>query len=143
MSVVVKNTVSPQITEEEKALLTQIKNERRYPVCRFELRSSKEEDLVSTALDAVHLTDEHETMESVKARATLLKSLEQKELIVLCYNLKTFVKGDYQLYHHSDIYHQLEELVKEGGKREGYLFDYSFVKKGLAVLTIKGKYAVR
>ena len=143
MSVLVRNTVSPKITEQEKAVLEQIKQTRRYPVCRFELRSSKEEDLVSTALDAVHLTDEHETMESVKARAALLKSLEEKGLIVINYSLKTFIKGDYLRYHHSDIYHELEQLVQEGGKREGYLFDYSFVKKGQAVLTPKGEYAVR
>lgn len=143
MSVVVKNTVSPQITEEEKALLTQIKAERRYPVCRFELRCSKEDDLVSTALDAVHLTEQHESMDSVKARAALLKSLEEKGLLVLYYDLHTFVKGDYQLYHASDIYHKLEELVEEGKNREGYLFDYSFIKKGRAVLTVKGNYAAR
>ncbi len=142
MSVLVRNTVSPKITEQEKKILEQIKQTRRYPVCRFELRSSKEEDLVSTALDSVHLTDEHESMESVKARAALLKSLEEKGLIVINYSLKTFIKGDYLCYHHSDIYHELEQLVQEGGKREGYLFDYSFVKKGQAVLTVKGEYAV-
>ena len=59
------------------------------------------------------------------------------------YHLKTFVKGDYQLYHHSDIFCQLQQLAEEGSKREGYLFDYAFVKKGVAVLTIKGKYALR
>lgn len=142
MSVLVRNTVSPKITEQEKKILEQIKQTRRYPVCRFELRSSKEEDLVSTALNSVHLTDEHESMESVKARAALLKSLEEKGLIVINYSLKTFIKGDYLCYHHSDIYHELEQLVQEGGKREGYLFDYSFVKKGQAVLTVKGEYAV-
>lgn len=142
MSVLVRNTVSPKITEQEKKILEQIKQTRRYPVCRFELRSSKEEDLVSTALDSVHLTDEHESMESVKTRAALLKSLEEKGLIVINYSLKTFIKGDYLCYHHSDIYHELEQLVQEGGKREGYLFDYSFVKKGQAVLTVKGEYAV-
>ena len=37
----------------------------------------------------------------------------------------------------------LEQLVAEGSQREGYLFDYAFVKKGMAVLTCKGKYAIR
>ena len=98
MSVHINHTVSPTITEEEKEVLQQIHAAVRYPVCRFELRSSREEELRSTALDAVHLTDEKESMESVKHRAELLKSLEEKGLIVLFYHLKTFVKGDYQRY---------------------------------------------
>ena len=40
-------------------------------------------------------------------------------------------------------FHLLEQLVAEGSQREGYLFDYAFVKKGMAVLTCKGKYAIR
>ncbi|MEE1393443.1 MAG: hypothetical protein U0K65_04720 [Negativibacillus sp.] len=143
MSVVIRNTVSPTVTTEEQELLQQIHAARRYPVCRFELRCTWEEDLISTALDAVHLTDANESMESVKSRAALLKSLEKKGLLVLFYDLKTFVKSDYQLYHDSAIFHQLEQLAEEGGKREGYLFDYAFVKKGMAILTIKGKYALR
>lgn len=143
MSVIIRNTVSPVITKEERELLQQIQAAPRYPVCRFELRSSREEDLISTALDAVHLTDVDESMESVKARAALLKSLEEKGLLVLFYDLKTFVKSDYQPYHNSAIFHQLHQLAQEGGKREGYLFDYAFVKKGMAVLTVRGKYAVR
>ena len=95
MSVHINHTVSPTITEEEKEVLQQIHAAVRYPVCRFELRSSREEELRSTALDAVHLTDEKEGMESVKHRAELLKSLEEKGLIVLFYHLKTFAKGDY------------------------------------------------
>lgn len=143
MSVCIRHTVSPQVTKEEMEILQEIKAVRRYPVCRFELRSSQEDELVSTALDTVHLTDENETMESVKARGELLRSLEEKGLIMLVYQLKTFVKSDYQPYHNSAIYHQLQQLVQEGGKREDYLFDYAFVKKGMAVLTVKGKYAVR
>ena len=104
MSVVIRNTVSPTVTTEEQELLQQIHAARRYPVCRFELRCSWEEDLISTALDAVHLTDANESMESVKSRAALLKSLEEKGLLVLFYDLKTFVKSDYQLYHDSAIF---------------------------------------
>ena len=89
MSVVIRNTVSPTVTTEEQELLQQIHAARRYPVCRFELRCSWEEDLISTALDAVHLTDANESMESVKSRAALLKSLEEKGLLVLFYDLKT------------------------------------------------------
>lgn len=43
MSVHINHTVSPTITEEEKEVLQQIHAAVRYPVCRFELRSSREE----------------------------------------------------------------------------------------------------
>lgn len=142
MSVHICHTVSPQLSAEESELLHQIGRCRRYPVCRFELRSYREEELVSTALDAVHLQNEQETMESIKARAALLLSLEEKGLIVLYYGLKTFVKSDYQCYHNSAVFAELCELAQEGAKREGYLFDHAFVKKGIAVLTIRGKYAL-
>ena len=143
MSVCIHHTSSPVISQEEKQLLKEISGANRYPVCRFELRSSREEELISTALDAVHLERQDEEMEPVKARAQLLKSLEEKGLLVLYYDLKSYVKKDYQPYHDSDLFHLLEQLVAEGSQREGYLFDYAFVKKGMAVLTCKGKYAIR
>ncbi|MFR3552482.1 MAG: hypothetical protein ACLTWW_08760 [Negativibacillus sp.] len=70
------------------------------------------------------------------------KSLEEKACWCY-YDLKSYVKKDYQPYHDSDLFHLLEQLVAEGSQREGYLFDYAFVKKGMAVLTCKGKYAIR
>ena len=73
---------------------------------------------------------------------SLLLSLEEKGLIVLYYGLKTFVKSDYQLYHDSVVFAELCGLAQEGAKREGYLFDHAFVKKGIAVLTVRGKYAL-
>ena len=82
MSVSIRHTVSPTMTEEEQKLLRSIGAVRRYPVCRFELRSSKDRELCSVALDAVH-------------------------------------------------------------KREDYLFDRAFLKKGQAVLTVKGRYALQ
>ena len=135
MSVCIHHTSSPVISQEEKQLLKEIAGANRYPVCRFEL--------ISTALDAVHLERQDEEMEPVKARARLLKSLEEKGLLVLYYDLKSYVKKDYQPYHDSDLFHLLEQLVAEGSQREGYLFDYAFVKRGMAVLTCKGKYAIR
>ena len=142
MSVHICHTVSPELTAEEAALLREIGQSRRYPVCRFELRCTREAELVSTALNAVHLQSAQDTMYSIKARAALLLKLEEKGLIVLYYGLKTFVKSDYQMYHDSDVFAQLCQLAQEGAKREGYLFDYACVKKGIAVLTVRGKYAL-
>lgn len=91
----------------------------------------------------MHLQDAGEQIEPVKERGTLLKSLEQKGLIVLYYGLTAYVKSDYQLFHNSALFHQLQELAAEGGKREDYLFDRAFLKKGQAVLTVKGRYALQ
>ena len=91
MSVSIRHTVSPTMTEEEQKLLRSIGAVRRYPVCRFELRSSKDRELCSVALDAVHLQDASEQIEPVKERGARLKSLEQKGLIVLYYGLSSYV----------------------------------------------------
>ena len=114
MSVSIRHTVSPTMTEEEQKLLRSIGAVRRYPVCRFELRSSKDRELCSVALDAVHLQDAGEEIGPVKERATLLKSLEQKGMIVLYYGLTTYVKSDYQIFHDSAVFHQLQEPVLLG-----------------------------
>lgn len=142
MSVCIHHTSSPVISQEEKQLLKEISGANRYPVCRFELRSSREDELISTALDAVIWNGRMRNGAGEGTRQ-LLKSLEEKGLLVLYYNLKSYVKKDYQPYHDSDLFHLLEQLVAEGSQREGYLFDYAFVKKGMAVLTCKGKYAIR
>ena len=84
-----------------------------------------------------------EQIEPVKERGARLKSLEQKGLIVLYYGLSSYVKSDYQIFHDSAVFHQLQELAAEGGKREDYLFDRAFLKKGQAVLTVKGRYALQ
>ena len=130
MSVSIRHTVSPTMTEQEQKLLRSIGAVRRYPVCRFELRSSKDRDA-------------SEQIEPVKERGARLKSLEQKGLIVLYYGLSSYVKSDYQIFHDSAVFHQLQELAAEGGKREDYLFDRAFLKKGQAVLTVKGRYALQ
>ena len=75
----------------------------------------REDELISTALDAVHLERQDEEMEPVKARAQLLKSLEEKGLLVLYYDLKSYVKKDYQPYHDSDLFHLLRAA---GGRRQ-------------------------
>ena len=64
-------------------------------------------------------------------------------MIVLYYGLSFYVKSDYQIFHDSAVFHQLQELAAEGGKREDYLFDRAFLKKGQAVLTVKGRYALQ
>ena len=71
MSVSIRHTVSPTMTEEEQKLLRSIGAVRRYPVCRFELRSSKDRELCSVALDAVHLQERAITRFSTTAPCSI------------------------------------------------------------------------
>lgn len=141
MSVFINCTKSPQIPPEEKALLQQIKESLRYPISRFELRSTNDSALISTALNYVSFKDKHATMDEVKARANLLIGLEEKGLIEVSFSMLTYVKSDYLVYYNSDLFALLNETVEEGRGQEGFLFDTTFLKVGIAKLTLKGKYA--
>ena len=128
-----------EITAAEKALLREIGEGRRYPVVCFELRSSREPSLRSVALREVHMETGRETMEEVKARAALLKNLEQKGCLRLRYGLFVTVAADYAPYPASSLVAMLQELVGEGKEREGFLFDTAVINRGMAELTKAGR----
>lgn len=142
MMVNINYSKSPAISPEEKQLLQAIRANRRYPVCRFELKNSKESSLLSIALDAVHLESKEDSMTQVKARGLVLKSLAEKELIFLNYSLVSYVKSDFEPYHDSQIFALLKETVNQAKEKEGYIFDTAFIEKGIAALTLRGRYAV-
>ena len=52
-----------QVSAEEKELLKRIGQAPRFPIVRFELRSSRERSLISTALNHVYLERETDSME--------------------------------------------------------------------------------
>ena len=126
------------LTENERLLLDEIYREKRYPVVRLELRSTKDKALVSTALPDVHLKTARDTMDEVKARAACLRELEQKGYIRIEYSLFVTVSADYALYYESDIFGLLTALTKEGKNRRDFLFDTPYIKRGRAVITCKG-----
>lgn len=142
MGACVKATHSPRVSPEEKALLQEIRASRRFPVANFELRSSKDPSVFSGALQNVHLYSIDDTMEEVVRRGELLERLARKGLVFLNYELRAYVQSDYAPYRESDLFRELEASMKEA-KDEGFYFDYAFLKKGLAVLTPRGKYAAR
>lgn len=141
MSVNIRCTTSPEITAEERELLLAIKNSRRYAVANFELRSSKNDEIYTGAMENVHLLSADEGMEPVVERGELLEQLQEKGLIVLCYDLRVYVKSDYVIFKESALYHQLEEAVQEA-KEQDFTFDIAHITKGLAALTVKGRYAL-
>lgn len=130
-------------TEEEQVLLRQIVESPRFPIARFELRSSRDRALISTALNHVYLQTEQDTMEQVKKRGTILQSLYDKNFINLDYRIFITVKSDYERYEKSDIFALLSRLVEQGKQQPDYLFDIAYIKRGRAVITDLGRQAIK
>ncbi|GEM_PF-627626 len=127
------------LTEDEKKILTEIRNEKRYPIVRLEVHSSEEEELVNTALNYVRITDPDDSMELVKARGAALKSLMEQGLVFIDYTVQIWVSGDYDVYYKSKIYELLCHTVMESAKRPGTLFNLPYMRKGYADLTLRGE----
>ena len=66
------------LTQTEKEILSAVSHARRFPIVRFELRSSQEPDLRSIALNHVYITRPDDSMELVKERSAALESLRKK-----------------------------------------------------------------
>lgn len=141
MSVTIKCSKSPELTQEELALLKEIKESCRYAVANFELRSSGNDEIYTGAMENVHLLDKDEEMAPVVERGELLETLKEKGLIKLDYELGVYVKSDYIIFKESKLWRELEEAVAEA-KEQGFTFDLLHMTKGCAELTVKGKYAL-
>ena len=141
MSVTIKCSKSPELTQEELALLKEIKESCRYAVANFELRSSGNDEIYTGAMENVHLLDKDEEMAPVVERGELLETLKEKGLIKLDYGLGVYVKSDYIIFKESKLWRELEEAVAEA-KEQGFTFDLLHMTKGCAELTVKGKYAL-
>lgn len=123
----------------EKEMLLKIKNSKRFPVVRFELRSTKDRSLLSIALNHVWLTDINDSMETVKANAAVLQKLQDNALIHIRYSVPAFVKSDYTVYYESKIYELLRQTVEDGKQKPHFIFDTPFIKRGIVSLTERGQ----
>ena len=131
------------ISKEEKQALQIIQNSKRFPIVRFELHSTKEKELVSTALNYVRITDAQDSMETVKARAAVLQSLQEKKLIKINYSMKAWVASDYKIYYASKLYEMLCHMVMEGQNNPKFLYDMPYMKRGMVTLTKAGSAAAQ
>lgn len=120
------------LTMKEYDLLLQIRH-RPLPVVRFELHSSAEPELVSTALNHVYMTSPEDSMEQVKETADLLTHLQELGLIEVIYHPFATAPAAYTIYEQSALFGQLKGMVEEGKDRPGFLFDTPAVCRGLAV----------
>lgn len=127
------------LSPEERALLESIAAAKRYPVVRFELWSSRDRELRSTALNNVRLEAADEPMETVKARGDKLARLAEAGLIRLDFGPAVTAASDYAVYGRSAVYALLCGMVEEGKGRPGFLFDTPHIRRGRAVLTAKGR----
>ncbi len=130
-----------KLSTDQKNLIASIKNCKRYTVTRFELHSSTQPDLISTALNFVHLDDIHETMETVKQRGDLIRNMSESGLIRVCFHLPVSARSDFQVYLDSDLFQQLCELVEEGKQKPDFLFDTPAIQRGVLTVTEKGRQA--
>lgn len=142
MSVRIKCTESPVLSPEELALLKEIAASSRYAVANFELRSSGNDEIYTGAMEHVHLLAPDEEMTPVVERGEVLQNLEDKGLISLNYDLCAYVKKDYVIFKESKLWKELEDAVAEA-KEQHFTFDLLHMEKGLAELTVKGRYALQ
>lgn len=127
------------ITQEEKKILLEMKQAKRYPIVRLELHNSEDTELVSVALNYVRITDAQDSMETVKERGAALQSLMEKGLVFIDYTVRVWVSGDYDVYYKSKIYELLCHTVMESAKRPEAIFNLPYMRKGYANLTAKGE----
>ena len=135
--------IAGSLTELEKELLLDVRDCNRFPIGRFELHSSKEDSLVSTALNHVVIESLDDPMEQVKTIGAALASLEEKGLIQLDYDLKIRVVSDYDAIANSDVFAQFCQMVEDAQQRPGFLFDRAELCKGMAKITVKGERVAR
>lgn len=134
-----RNIMHFELTEEEKNILIDMRNQKRFPIVRLELHNSEEKDLVSIALNYVRITDPEDSMELVKARGDALKSLMERGLVFIDYTVRVWVSGDYDVYYKSKIYELLCHTVMESAKKPDSLFNLPYMRKGYAQLTARGR----
>lgn len=131
--------IADSLTELEKELLLAVRDCNRFPVGRFELHSTKEESLVSTALDNVVIESPDDSMEQVKTIGAALASLEEKGLIFLDYDLKVRVISDYEAIANSDLFAQFCQLAEDAQLHPEFIFNRAELRKGMAKITVKGE----
>ena len=126
------------LTRREKQTLVELSQAARYPIVRFELHSSEEEELLSVALDAVRITETDDSMEFVKERGAALRHLADLGLVVLDYDVSVWGQGDYDVYYRSNLYELFCHTAMEAAQKPGFLFNLAVLRKGRARLTRTG-----
>ena len=135
---VTERALSIEVNGNELAILKTIEAVGCLPVARFVGTNSAEEEVFIDFLSPVYLYDEHDTMEDVKAIGTVLKGLEEKDLLSLDYDMP--INGfDYSMYTESDLYAYFVDTIAEAKDREGFLCDTAQIELGSMAVTDLGQ----
>lgn len=118
------------LTKTEKEMLEAVRNAKRFPLVRFELRSSEEPELRSIALNHVYITRPEDSIELVKQRSAALEGLRKKGLVKISYSLPAYVQSDYRIYYQSSLYELLCHTVMEASGKPDFLFDLPAMRFG-------------
>lgn len=135
--------IADSLTELERELLLAVRDCNRFPIGRFELHSTKDDSLVSTALDHVVIESPDDSMEQVKIIGAALASLEEKGLVLLDYDLKVRVVSDYDAIANSDLFARFCQMAEDAQLHPEFLFDRAELAKGMARITLKGERVAR
>lgn len=128
----------PDLSLEEKQIIGRLQQYHYLPICQFIMAKQNEGDVRFIALAPVYLENGQEDMATVKTLGAALKTLEEKKIITLDYDMP--LKGfDYGLYGTSRVYKELKQAVKEGSQRPGFLCDTTEMEQGSIALTPYGE----
>lgn len=111
------------------------------PIVRFELTSSRNEEILSVALDRVLIDRVDDTMERVKQRAEALTLLEQNGYLLVSYGAVMEQEDAYDISRESALYEYFQGVVAEARSRADFAFDTGRMQRGVVLLTEKGKQA--
>lgn len=126
---------------DEAKVLLELAQYQNLPVCRYLISSSKNEDVIFSALSRVYLSGCEESLDEVKYKGKVLAVLESKGLIEIDYEMP--LQGyDYDAYKNSAVFQYLKETIHEGMHRGGFLCDRAGIDYGSMVLTSLGEMAV-
>ena len=128
------------IGEHELAILKELPEYNFLPISRFVMCSSRTEEVRFIALAPVYIFDQTDSMETVKAFVERLKTMQEKKLISLDYDV--ILQGyDYEQHRKSDLFRYFERTVQEGAGQEGFLCDIAELECGSAAMTPFGRAA--
>lgn len=130
-----------ELNKEELTFLLELSQVAYLPLAQFVMTNSENDAIGFIALPAVHLKTADDSLEVVKERSKTLRSLEQKRLISLDYELP--LEGyDYKEYLNSAVYAYFEETVNQGKEQPDFICDTAEIDLGSMALTALGIRAV-
>ena len=121
-------------TNEESFFLKMLSEIPFLPVAQFLLTCSHSRHVWSIALSPVFLTDGFDSIETIRKTSITLKSLEQRGIITLDYDLP-MSNYNYSLFNESKAFKYFQEVVAEGRERPDFIFDTPAIKYGSLALT--------